>query len=701
LLSPKLRAGLLGAGVMLALSAVVARAYQVQVRDRDKYDRSYPEAIEIATKRGNIYDRRGAELAVSVELDSFYAHPMELQKRAERGELDLGGLAGKLAAALSLNEQQVEEKLRSKRKFVWLKRRATPAQAKAVAELALVPGGVGAQKEPRRFYPSISTAAHVLGFTDDEGRGVEGLERKFESQLHGSVDKVSAILDARGGVVFSEALSEGQGGQGNHLHLTLDREIQALAERELSLGVRAVEARAGSIVALDPNTGEILALANYPTFNPNDPGSADAAARRNRAVMDRFEPGSVLKTFTIAGALAAGVVGPSQRIDCENGAMRVAEYTIHDTHRHGELTPGEILALSSNIGTAKIGEALGRPGLYRYLRRFGFGARTDVDLPAETEGILRNYTRWYDMDAATISFGQGMSATSLQLASAMASIANGGRLMKPLLVSRITNAAGETVETFGPTVKRQVVPGHVARLVGDMLTAVTAQGGTGEAAAIDGFVVAGKTGTAQKADYAKGGYAEGQWTSTFVGFVPAQQPRIVLAVVVDEPVIDHFGGTVAGPVFRRVAEGALRHMGVMPSHGAVQLADIVKDQREQKQKAEHSSDRAKPRAARSDGEASAAQADETTAPRAPGQVRVPKLKGLGARAALVVLRKAGLSANLSGTGAVVEQSPAEGDSVSEGAVLQLLLKRPSREGADSTGAAPGDSGELARAGASR
>jgi cell division protein FtsI (penicillin-binding protein 3) len=465
--------------------------------------------------------------------------------------------------------------------------------------------------------------------------------------------------------------------------------------------VRAVEARAGSIVALDPNTGEILALANYPTFNPNDPGSADAAARRNRAVMDRFEPGSVLKTFTIAGALAAGVVGPSQRIDCENGAMRVAEYTIHDTHRHGELTPGEILALSSNIGTAKIGEALGRPGLYRYLRRFGFGARTEVDLPAETEGILRNYTRWYDMDAATISFGQGMSATSLQLASAMASIANGGKLMKPLLVSRITNTAGDTVETFGPTVKRQVVPGHVARLVGDMLTAVTAQGGTGEAAAIDGFVVAGKTGTAQKADYAKGGYAEGQWTSTFVGFVPAQQPRIVLAVVVDEPVIDHFGGTVAGPVFRRVAEGALRHMGVMPSHGAVQLADIVKDQREQKQKAEHASDKAKTRATRDDVADSAAQADETTAPGAPGQVRVPKLKGLGARAALVVLQKAGLSANISGTGAVVEQSPAEGETVSEGAVLQLLLKRPNREGADSSGSAEGESGELATAGARR
>jgi cell division protein FtsI (penicillin-binding protein 3) len=701
--SPRVRAGVLGALVLGALGIVTARAYRIQVVERDKYDRTYPEAIEIAQKRGNIYDRRGAELAVSVELDSFYANPSELVRREKKGELDLGKTSEQLAAVLGLKGEALEEKLRSGKKFVWLKRRVSPAQSKAMAELGLGDKGVGAHKEPRRYYPNLSTAAHVLGFTDDEGKGVEGLERSYEGELRGSAGRVAAILDARGGVVFSEAMADAQGGQGHHLHLTIDREIQAIAERELSLGVRSVEARAGSLVAMDPNTGEILALANYPSFNPNEPGGADPAARRNRAVMDRFEPGSVVKTFTIAGALAAGVVGPSQRIDCEDGAMRVAEYTIHDTHRHGELTPGEILALSSNIGTAKIGDALGRAGLYRYLRRFGFGARTELDLPAETEGILRNYKKWYEMDAATISFGQGMSATSIQLAAAMASIANGGRLMKPLLVSRVSDSAGETVASYAPTVKRQVVPGHVARLVGDMLTAVTEPGGTGEAAAMDGFVVAGKTGTAQKADYAKGGYADGQWTSTFVGFVPAQSPRLVISVVIDEPVIDHYGGTVAGPVFKRVASEALRQLGVSPSHGAVKLADIVKAEREQK-KAEAEKARAKDeKAAKEAADAElAAAADETAEPEAgPGQVRVPKLAGLGGRAALVQLQKLGLSAHLTGTGAVVEQTPSAGHRVLSGAVVQLVLRRPEPVRDAKRGGESDAEGELAKVSALR
>jgi cell division protein FtsI (penicillin-binding protein 3) len=449
--------------------------------------------------------------------------------------------------------------------------------------------------------------------------------------------------------------------------LTLDRELQVIAERELELGVRAVEARAGNVVVMDPSSGEILALANYPSFNPNQPGASDASARRNRALTDRFEPGSVIKAFTVAGALAAGVVSPTQRIDCEDGAMQVAEYTIHDSHRFQELTPAEILAHSSNIGTAKIGAALGRAGLFRALRRFGFGARTELELPAEAEGILRHYKRWYDMDAATISFGQGMSVTSVQLAASMAAIANGGRLMKPYLVSRVSDSEGNTVEEFAPTVRRQVVPGHVARLVGDMLTAVTADGGTGEAAALDGYLVAGKTGTAQKADYTRGGYAENQWVATFVGFVPAERPRLTISVVIDEPLIDHYGGTVAGPVFRRVAEASLRHLGVPPAHGGAKLSEIVKRLRAQEEV----------QASAGTSEASTKHAGAQAAqPLAAGQVRVPDLAGKGARAALVLLKAVGLSGTLSGSGAVSEQAPEAGVSVASGALVQLVLRRP-------------------------
>jgi cell division protein FtsI (penicillin-binding protein 3) len=666
----RIRAWLMVGFVLLGAGKVLHRAYQIQLQNPESYERHYREEIEVETRRGNIYDRRGAELAVSVELDSFFADPVALRAN----QIDPVSLARSLAGVLHVDAEQLITRLNGKRRFVWLKRRASPTESQAMAKLDLLGKGLGVRKEPRRYYPGVTTAAHVLGFTDDEGRGVEGVERSFETRLHGAVDKVAAILDARGGVVFSEELIDGQAAQGKNLTLTLDRELQGIAERELELGVRAVEARAGHIVMMDPSSGEILALANYPTFNPNQPGAAEPAARRNRAVTDRFEPGSVIKAFTVAGALAAGVIAPSQRIDCEDGAMQVAEYTIHDSHRFKELTPAEILAHSSNIGTAKIGAALGRPGLFRALRRFGFGARTELDLPAEAEGILRHYKRWYDMDAATISFGQGMSATSVQLASAMAAIANGGRLMKPLLVSRVTDAEGNVVEEFAPSVRRQVVPAHVARLIGDMLTAVTGEGGTGEAAAMDGYVVAGKTGTAQKADYTRGGYAEDQWIATFVGFVPAQHPRLVISVVIDEPVIEHYGGTVAGPVFRRVAEASLRHLGVAPLQGGAKLSEIVKRMRaDEAELAKAQTLTPEALAAKRQETDDEAEADE---PVQSGQVRVPDLLGKGARNALVLLRQAGLSGTLSGSGAVSEQSPEAGKAVASGALVQLVLRRP-------------------------
>lgn len=663
----RVRTWLIASLVLLGAGKVMHRAYELQVVKPDAYDRHYREEIEVETRRGNIYDRRGAELAVSVELDSFFVDPVALRNN----KLDPKAVARTLADVLHVDSEQLTKRLEGKRRFVWVKRRVSPSESQAVAKLGLFGKGLGARKEPRRFYPSVSTAAHVLGFTDDEGRGVEGVERSFETRLHGAADKVAAILDARGGVVFSEELLDGHEAQGKNLTLTLDRTIQVAAERELEMGVRATEARAGHVVVMEPATGEILALANYPTFNPNEPGAAEPASRRNRAVTDRFEPGSVIKAFTVAGALSAGVVGPSQRIDCEDGAMQVAEYTIHDSHRYQELTPAEILAHSSNIGTAKIGAALGKAGLFRALRRFGFGARTELELPAETDGILRHYKKWYDMDAATISFGQGMSVTGVQLASAMSAIANGGRLMKPLLVSRVTDTEGNIVEEFAPTVRRQVVPAHIARLVGDMLTAVTAEGGTGEDAALDGFVVAGKTGTAQKADYTRGGYAAEQWTATFVGFVPAQHPRLVIAVAIDEPVIDHYGGTVAGPVFRRIAEAGLRHMGVAPAQGGAKLADIVKEMRAEEAELASAGSADKPSADKKDE-----VKGKTAQPLEAGNVRVPDLRGLGARASLVALKKAGLFATLSGSGAVSEQSPEAGAAVAEGAMVQLVLRRP-------------------------
>jgi cell division protein FtsI (penicillin-binding protein 3) len=654
--SRKWRVWLLSVLLFAGVGRVVTRAYEIQVKNRKEYERRYRQEIEVQAKRGNIYDRSGAELAVSVDLDSFFVDPLALRNNG----LEPEEVVRKLARVLKVEAGPLVDRIQGKRRFIWIKRRVTPAESQAVAQLGVLGKGVGTRKEPRRFYPNLSTAAHVLGFTDDQGRGVEGLERAFETRLRGATDKVSAIFDARGGVVFSEELMDAQSAQGHHLSLTLDREIQVIAERELELGVRAVEARAGHVVVMDPQTGEILALANYPTFNPNAPGGAEPATRRNRAVADRFEPGSVMKTFTIAGALAQGAIHESQQIDCENGAMRVADAVIHDTHRYGLLTPGEILAHSSNIGTAKIGSALGKRGLFQTLREFGFGVRTGVELPSETEGVLRAPERWYEVDAATVAFGQGMSVTNLQLATAMSAVANGGKVLKPLIVSRVTDMSGKVIEQIAPTVKRRAVPAEIAEQVGEMLTAVVGPNGTGGAAAMPGYVVAGKTGTAQKADE-RGGYAENRWTSTFVGYVPANRPRLVVSVVIDEPTIEHYGGAVAGPVFRRIATESLRHLGVSPAASEDKLADAIKAARDQRRVQERPT-----------------QPTVHIEERAPveGKVRVPNLQGLGARAALVTLAQAGLGVTLAGSGAAVEQSPSPGVLVSSGATVHVVLRRP-------------------------
>jgi cell division protein FtsI (penicillin-binding protein 3) len=641
------------------------RAYELQVKQgpelRAMAEEQYLKDIHLSPKRGTIYDRSGAELAVSVDIDSVHANP----KLVRSSNVDVAQVAGQLSVLLGVASTEIEKRLATDRHFVWLKRRVSPKESKAVAALEIP--GIGLTAESRRFYPNRELAGHVIGFANIDGQGIEGLELQLDAQLRGSSELVPAIRDRRGRVVFSEQLLDDRAAQGDDVVLTLDKTIQHVAERELELAVRTFEAKGGSVVVLDPLSGEILAMANFPNFNPNQPSAETPSHRRNRAVTDRFEPGSTLKPFTVAGALAAGVIRANQRIDCEEGALKVAQYTIHDTHKWEKLTPTEILAYSSNIGTAKIGVSLGRARLYRTLRDFGFGTATGIGLPGETVGILRHYKRWYDMDAATIAFGQGMSATTLQLAAATGAIANRGRLMRPTLLKRIEDARGDVVEEALPHVQRQVVPPSIASLVADMLTSVTAEGGTGAEAAMDGYLVAGKTGTAQKADYVHGGYAEGKWVSSFVGFAPARRPRLVTAVVIDEPMIAHHGGTVAAPAFRRIMEASLRHLGVVASAPAEELA---------RAKRPRSQPEAAPEGAPTPNEAAHSTADRSLAP---GEQRVPDLLGRSARAALVSAHGAGFALDLRGSGLVVTQKPAAGEIALTGSVLEVALEPPARD----------------------
>jgi cell division protein FtsI (penicillin-binding protein 3) len=502
-----------------------------------------------------------------------------------------------------------------------------------------------------------------------DGQGKDGLELAFDADLRGSAEDVRGLRDRSGRLLF-DGPGEEHSLQGNDLTLTIDEGIQHVAERELDSAMRTYETRGGSLVVVDPVTGELLAMASVPGYNPNDYTESDPDARRDRGLADRFEPGSVMKPFMLAAALAADAVKANDKIDCGHGIYRIGKVTIHDTHINDLLTPTQILARSSNIGALRIGLQLGEPALYAAYRRFGFGEPTGIPLPGEASGVLRPKARpWNETETASASFGQGITVTTLQLAMAMSAIANGGRLLEPLLVKSVVDPQGAVVRESATRVRRQVMVPNIARTVAEMLTAVTEEGGTAVEAGIPGFRVAGKTSTAQKVDPETGKYSTDKYTAVFVGFVPVERPRIVVAVVLDEPMIGRYGGDLAGPVFRRVAEAALRYLGVTPSASSPNLSEV----------------------SRAGDPADVALAATRLAPPAPreldpapapglsgvGSARIPDAKGMAAHEVIVTLNKAGFVPFVEGWGRVVRQSPAAGISAPRGSSVRVVLEPPS------------------------
>jgi cell division protein FtsI (penicillin-binding protein 3) len=644
----KTRLGILVGMISLGFGRLVARAHELQVQQgpelRDMAEQQYAREVQVQPRRGTIYDRHHNALAVSVDVPSLLANPRALRRR----RVDVEGLGARLAAALSLPASEVTEKLRADSAYRWIKHYLTPAEADAVRailrDLHLREGeGLDLPNEPRRWYPNRELAAHVLGFVGADGHGLEGIERSLDEQLRGRALQLHGVRDAMGRLVFADGLTPADGQGGHDITLTLDKTIQYIAETELGATVRAFEARGGSVIVTDPQTGEVLAMASYPTYNPNEYSQSDPDARRNRAITDRFEPGSTLKIFTVGGALDAGVISAGQLINCYGGTYTIGDLRIHDAHVESWLTPMQVLARSSNIGAAQIGLALGSEGLERVLRRFGFGDRTGLPLPGEARARFGE-RRWYDVEVATVSFGQGIGVTSIQLAQGLGAVANGGRLVAPLLVTRVHDATGRLVEEHTPDAGRPAIDGRVARLLAEMLTTVTEDGGTGVDAAIPGVRVAGKTGTAQKANEHGRGYDADRWTSSFIGFVPADRPAVVITVVIDEPRIAHQGGTVAAPLFRRVAEQTLRYLGRLPAApGAAPPPRAARD----RDATTESVPEDPARAERREGSANA-----TTA--------VPPVRGMTARRAVAALANAGLDAVVVGSGTVVRQSPPEG-----------------------------------------
>lgn len=695
----RFRMGLLCGAMAVGLGAFVSSAYRVQVEDaaawKDTAENQRQRRLHIEPKRGGIYDRNGAALAASVEVPSISADVVEMLKgiegqNAQQAALvEMSSLVGR---ALGMNPSDVHQKLATRRRFVWLKRRVTAEEAQAVRDLGdpkkqpKPVKGLAVEGEGRRYYPGRELAGPVLGFVAPDGFGKDGLELSLDQELRGRVEEVRGLRDRSGRLIFSEGTTDEQALAGHDVQLAIDQAIQRVAERELDAAYRTYETKGASLVVMDPTTGEILALASVPGYNPNDYGESDVDARRDRAVTDRFEPGSVMKVFTVAAALAGGTLKPTDTIFCEHGTYQVGNVTIHDTHENDWLTATQVLAKSSNVGALKIGLGLGEPGLYAAYRRFGFGEPTGLPLPGEASGVLRPKGRpWFEVETANASFGQGISVTTVQLAVAMAAIANGGKVVEPILVKKITDARGNIVKEWAPHVRREAVPHTVAKTVAEMLTAVVEDGGTGVEAAMNGFRVAGKTATAQKVDPATGKYSEDKYTASFVGFVPASSPRLVVAVVLDEPMIGRYGGDLAGPVFRRVAEASLRYLGVPPSNSTPKLKTVNRtgDAADTNLAAMKASEaKATDADAKLEGNTSydanggsvQAGPPAQAGPPLPSSVKVPDAAGMGARDAVRAVGAAGLVPVVEGSGKLVKQLPPAGSAVPKGSSVRLVFE---------------------------
>jgi cell division protein FtsI (penicillin-binding protein 3) len=645
---PALRARVLivAAALVVAFAGVTCRLAWLMVVKHGELaelaERQYSRTVILHAPRGPIVDRHGAPLATSTPAESLFAQPRVVG--------DPVRVAARLAPLLDMPAREVHAALTASRSFVWLKRKLPPATAEQVR--ALREPGLGFLDEPLRLYPNRELASQVLGFEGLDG-GLEGIERAWNDTLAGTAGKAVVGRDALGReVVTQHVLTPPAPGRG--VMLTIDKTIQYLAERELDAAYRRTGAKGAMAVAMDPRTGDILAMAIRPTFNPN--AFADVPSRdvwRNRAITDPFEPGSTFKVILAAAALEERVVRPDDMIYAENGKLTIARTVIHDWKKFGWLSFTEVLQNSSNVGSMKVGLTLGRDRYYKYMTAFGFGQPTGVGLAGESRGLLRDPQRWSLLSLPTMSIGQEVSVTALQMVAAFGAIANGGVLMQPRLVKAEFDVDGRETRRFEPKAVRQVISAETATTLGRILTRVV-DDGTGHLAAIPGYDVGGKTGTAQKMDPATRRYSRAPGVLSFVGFVPVQAPRLVMLVLLDEPKTQRWGSEAAAPVFAAIAGPVLRYLDVAPR-------DTVPIQIVTGAGAETPA-AASPRAAPAVTPALAAEAG-----------MMPDLRGSTLRQALAALMPRGVRVEITGRGRVMQQVPAPGDALEADAVARLTL----------------------------
>lgn len=640
------------AGVLAcAFLGLAARLVVLQVVRHDDLlrvaEKQHSKTIALKPKRGSIVDRHGQPLAVSSSAESLYALPARIQ--------DPDRLAGALAPILDEPAAEIEKRLTAERPFTWVRRKLPPPVAQAVR--ALREPGLGFVQESLRLYPNRELAAHLLGFVGADGQGLEGVEWTWDRDLAGQSGLALVERDGLGREVTGLPMVLKPAVPGRDVSLTLDATVQYLAERELDAAWRRTRSKAALAVVLDPRTGELLALAIRPTFNPNSFVTATPAEWRNRAITDPFEPGSTFKVILAATALEEGVVHPDDRIYGEQGAITVANTVIHDWKRYGWLTFSEVLQHSSNVGAIKAGLALGKERFYRYIVGFGFGSLTGLGLPGESRGRVRPPGEWSQLSLASVSIGQEVSVTVIQMVAAFAAVANGGRLLRPWAVRAVLDPAGREIQSFEPRVVRQVISPFTARTLTQILTRVVSEG-TGKPAAILGYDVAGKTGTAQKLDPLTRRYSRAAGVLSFVGFAPAEDARFVMLVLLDEPQTAQWGSEAAAPVFAAVGSRLLGSLNVPPQD--TPPVPIVRGVSTE------------PRVAvASPGVGSRLE-------RALDGLRMPELLGQRLRPALAALSAYAVGVEIHGHGVVVAQEPAAGSELRPGTICKLDLAPQAR-----------------------
>lgn len=630
---------------------IEARLVYLQVIDKadlvKRAERQQMQTIPLAAKRGDIVDRRGRVLATSVDADTIYAVPSAIEDEASV----VAKLCGAFKDCSKSERSELIERLKRQRNFAYVRRQVDPDEAARVKALNL--DGIATQKESRRYYPNKELAAHLLGFVGLDNKGLGGIESAYDSQIRGKEGKILVHTDARRHA-FSRF--ERPPTTGSTIELTIDEYLQHIAERELHAGVVENRALSGTAIIMDPHTGEILAMANEPTFNPNEYRDFSDSDRRNRAVQDLYEPGSTFKVVTASAAIEEKVLPIDALIDTNPGSIKIGSRVVTEAshHNYGLLSFGDVIVRSSNVGAIKIGFKIGTDRLSDYVQRFGFGRQVSPDFPAENAGIVWERTKWTDSALASVSMGYQVGVTPLQMAAAISSVANGGQYVEP----RVVRAAYRDNRRYEvkPKVLRRTISADTAASLTGIMEGVVERGTAKGFAEIPGYTVAGKTGTANT--LVNGRYSNSTYAS-FVGFVPSRDPKITVLVMLDSPkgAAGHFGGPVSGPIFKRIAEATLRYLGVAPTIDPAPPVLVARHDDE---------------VIESEGPAQESPiANVLVAP----DGTVPDVRGLSARDAMRKLAKAGLSTQMTGSGFVVSQDPAPGEPIEGRRVCKVTLDR--------------------------